>query len=49
MGSKLSARNHLKGKIVDVETGPIGAKIKIEVEPSDLNAFITKSRRRSRN
>ncbi len=42
MSTKLSARNHLKGKIEDIELGEVGAKIKIKVEPSKMTAFITK-------
>lgn len=42
MSTKLSARNHLKGKIEDVELGPIGAKIKIKIEPDTVTAFITR-------
>ena len=42
MSTKISARNNLEGKIEDIETGEVGAKIEIEVEPSDMTAFITK-------
>lgn len=42
MSTKLSARNHLKGKIEDIDLGEVGAKIKIKVEPSEMTAFITK-------
>ena len=42
MPEKLSARNHLKGKIEDVELGPIGAKIKIKIEPGAVTSFITR-------
>ncbi len=42
MSTKLTARNHLKGKIEDVDLGEVGAKIKIRVEPSEMTAFITK-------
>ena len=42
MSGKLSARNHLKGKVEDVELGPIGTKIKIKVEPSAGTALITR-------
>lgn len=42
MSDKLSARNKLKGKIEDIELGPIGAKIKIEIEPGTMTAFITR-------
>ncbi|KXA94453.1 hypothetical protein AKJ65_04365 [candidate division MSBL1 archaeon SCGC-AAA259E19] len=42
MSTKLSARNRLKGKIEDIELGEVGAKIKIEVEPDTLTAYITR-------
>lgn len=42
MSTKLSARNHLKGKIEDVELGEVGAKIKIKIKPGKMTAFITK-------
>lgn len=42
MSTKISARNNLEGKIEDIETGEVGAKIEIKVEPSDMTAFITK-------
>lgn len=42
MSNKLSARNNLKGEIKEVELGEVGAKIKIEVEPKTMTAFITK-------
>lgn len=42
MSTKLSARNHLKGEIENIELGDVGAKIKIKVEPDTLTAFITK-------
>ncbi len=42
MATKLSARNQLKGKIIEVEKGPVGAKIKIKIEPETMTAFITK-------
>lgn len=42
MSTKLSARNHLKGKIEEVELGEVGAKVKIKVEPDTLTAYITR-------
>jgi len=42
MSTKISARNNLEGKIKDIETGEVGAKIELEVEPSEMTAFITK-------
>jgi len=42
VSTKLSARNHLKGKIEGVELGEVGAKIKLKVEPSKMTAFITR-------
>lgn len=42
MSTKLSARNRVKGKIENIELGEVGAKIKIEVEPETLTAYITR-------
>lgn len=42
MSTKLSARNHLKGKIEDIELGEVGAKVKIKVETDTLTAYITR-------
>ena len=40
---ELSARNQLKGKVVNVELGAVMANIKIEVEdPNVITAVITK-------
>jgi len=41
LGVKLSARNRLSGKIVEIEKGDVACKIKIEVEPSVLTSLIT--------
>ncbi|MDK2891678.1 TOBE domain-containing protein [Methanohalophilus sp.] len=41
LGVKLSARNRLLGKIVEIEKGDVACKIKIEVEPSVLTSLIT--------
>lgn len=42
MSTKLSARNHIKGKIEDIELGEVGAKIEIGIEPDTLTAYITR-------
>lgn len=42
MSTEISARNHLKGEVLNVDLGEVGAKIKIKVEPSKMTAFITK-------
>ncbi len=42
VSTKISARNHLKGEVEDVELGEVGAKIKIKIEPETVTAFITK-------
>lgn len=42
MSTKVSARNRLKGEIRDVDTGEVGAKIKIKIQPATVTAFITK-------
>lgn len=41
LGMKLSARNRLSGKIIEMEKGDVACKIKIEVEPSVLTSLIT--------
>ncbi|MBP2030207.1 molybdate transport system regulatory protein [Methanohalophilus levihalophilus] len=41
LGIKLSARNRLLGKIVEIEKGDVACKLKIEVEPSILTSLIT--------
>jgi len=41
LGMKLSARNRLLGKIVEIEKGDVACKLKIEVEPSILTSLIT--------
>jgi len=42
-GSKLSATNRFKGKVVAVEKGVVTAKVKVEVkEPVSVTAVITK-------
>ncbi len=42
IGVKISARNQMKGKIIDVEKEGLIAKVKISVEPSTITAVITK-------
>jgi len=42
IGLKISARNQMKGKIVDIEMGEIVAKVKIHIEPATITAVITK-------
>jgi len=40
---KISARNHLKGKVVAVQKGDVAAIIKIEVKgPTTVTALITR-------
>jgi molybdopterin-binding protein len=40
---KLSARNHVAGKVVSVEEGAIAALVRVEVkEPFTVSALITK-------
>lgn len=42
IGVKISARNQMKGKIIDVEKEGLIAKVKIASEPSMITAVITK-------
>ncbi len=42
IGLKISARNQMKGKVLDIEKGDIVAKIKIQIEPATITAVITK-------
>ena len=42
IGLKISARNQLKGKIVDIEEEGIISKVKISIEPTTITAVITK-------
>ncbi len=39
---KISARNQMKGKVLDIEKGDLVAKVKIQVEPATITAVITK-------
>ncbi len=42
IGLKISARNQMKGKVIDIEKGDLVAKVKIQIEPATLTAVITK-------
>lgn len=42
IGLKISARNQMKGKIIEIEKEGLIAKIKISVEPTTITAVITK-------
>ncbi len=39
---KISARNQLKGKLLEVEKEGLIAKVKIAIEPTTITAVITK-------
>ncbi len=39
---KISARNQMKGRIIDIEKEGLIAKIRIAVEPATITAIITK-------
>jgi len=42
IGLKISARNQMKGKIIDIEKEGLVAKVKISIEPTTVTAVITK-------
>lgn len=42
IGLKISARNQLMGKVIDIEKGDIAAKVRIQIEPATMTAVITK-------
>jgi len=42
IGLKISARNQMKGKVLDIEKGDLMAKVKIQIEPATITAVITK-------
>ncbi len=42
IGLKISARNQMKGKVLDIEKGDIVAMVKIQIEPATITAVITK-------
>ena len=41
-GMKISARNQMKGKVLEVEKEGLIAKVKIAIEPTIMTAVITK-------
>ncbi len=41
IGLKISARNQINGKIVDIEKGDLVAVVKIQIEPATITAVIT--------
>ena len=41
IGLKISARNQMKGKVLDIEKGDLVAKVKIQIEPATITAVIT--------
>jgi len=42
IGLKISARNQMKGKVIEVEKEGLIAKVKISIEPATITAVITK-------
>jgi molybdate transport system regulatory protein len=38
---KISARNQMKRKVLDIEKGDLVAKVKIQIEPATITAVIT--------
>ncbi len=42
IGLKISARNQMKGKVLDIEKGDLVAKVRIQIEPATVTAVITK-------
>jgi molybdate transport system regulatory protein len=42
IGLKISARNQMKGKVIEIEKEGLIAKVKIAVEPTTITAVITK-------
>jgi len=42
IGLKISARNQMKGKVIEIEKEGLIAKIKISIEPTTITAIITK-------
>ncbi len=38
----ISARNQMKGKVVDIEKDGLVAKVKISIEPATVTAVVTK-------
>jgi len=41
VGLKITARNQIAGKVVDVEEGDVISKVKIEIEPTVVTSVIT--------
>jgi molybdate transport system regulatory protein len=41
IGLKISARNQMKGKVLDIEKGDLVSKVKIQIEPTTITAVIT--------
>ncbi len=41
IGLKISARNQMKGKVLEIEKGDLVAKVKIQIEPATITAVIT--------
>ncbi|HUW67476.1 MAG TPA: TOBE domain-containing protein [Candidatus Nanoarchaeia archaeon] len=41
IGLKISARNQMKGKVLDIEKGDLVSKVKIQIEPATITAVIT--------
>jgi molybdate transport system regulatory protein len=41
IGLKISARNQIKGTVLDIEKGDLVAKVKIQIEPATITAVIT--------
>ena len=39
---KISARNQMKGTVLDIEEGGLIVKIKIQIEPTTITSVITK-------
>lgn len=41
IGLKISARNQMKGKVLDIEKGDLVSKVNIQIEPATITAVIT--------
>ena len=42
VGLKISARNQIAGKVIDVEDGDVISKVKIEIQPTLITSVITR-------
>jgi molybdate transport system regulatory protein len=42
VGLKITARNQMAGKVIDVEDGDVISKVKIEIEPTVVTSVITR-------